>query len=122
MSESKVLTRDAILSCSDLEVEKVSVPEWGGHIFMRVLTGTEKDEYEKKVIDSDKEGAKDFRGLRQKLIAMSACDESGNRIFTDKDIKALGEKSSAVLTRLFEKANELNTLSSDAQDVLEEDL
>ena len=41
-----ILTRDEILESEDLATETVSVPEWGGSVIVRALTGTERDAYE----------------------------------------------------------------------------
>ena len=40
------LTRDQILAVSDIQTEEVHVPEWGGTVLVRGLTGAERDEFE----------------------------------------------------------------------------
>ena len=42
-------------------------------------------------------------------------DESGDRIFTDKDITALGKKSAAALDKVFSAARELNGFGDDIE-------
>ena len=44
------LTRDAILQATDLTFEDVAVPEWGGVVRVRGLTGTERDAFEASVV------------------------------------------------------------------------
>ena len=41
-----MLNREAILSSVDLPKELVSVPEWGGDLYVRTLNGTERDAFE----------------------------------------------------------------------------
>jgi hypothetical protein len=45
-------------------------------------------------------------------------DDDGNRLFTDADAKALGEKSAAALDKLFEAAAELSRLKDEDIDEL----
>ena len=47
-SKSKVvfLNREAILAAEDLPRELVEVPEWGGAVYVRALTGAERDQFE----------------------------------------------------------------------------
>ena len=39
-----MLTREQILGLSDLPREEVRIPEWGGVVFVRALTGSERDQ------------------------------------------------------------------------------
>ena len=41
-----LLTRDLILKADDIQTREVEVPEWGGTVLIRALTGTERDAYE----------------------------------------------------------------------------
>lgn len=106
------LTRDAILAAQDLPSADVEVPEWGGTVRVRALTGTERDAFEASIVDASAKGAKvNTRNMRAKLVAASVVDEQGNRIFSDTDIVALGRKSAAALNRVFEVAQRLSGLS-----------
>ena len=44
------LSRDQILKAADLKVEKVDVPEWGGAIYLKVMSVGERDSYELSLI------------------------------------------------------------------------
>ena len=44
------LSRDDILKAEDLTTEEVDVPEWGGTVLVRGLTGRERDEFEASVM------------------------------------------------------------------------
>ena len=103
------LTKEAILSKDDLVKELVSVPEWGGDVYVRCLTGTERDDFESSLVSKKgKSQDTNFKNLRAKLVALTVVDESGVRIFDDTDIPALGKKNAAALDRLFDKAQELS--------------
>jgi len=46
-----LLTRDAILEAQDLQHEEVYIPEWGGSVRVRTLTGAERDAFEQSIVD-----------------------------------------------------------------------
>jgi len=100
------LSRNDILNADDLKKEKVDVPEWGGFIYMKTQTGTEKDAFESSMLNAKGEVSLD--NLRARMVAMCAVDEESNRIFSDADVEALGKKSAAALDRCFSVAKRLN--------------
>jgi hypothetical protein len=51
---------------------------------------------------------------------MTLADESGERLFEDKDIDELGKKSSVVINRLFDEAWQHNAFTQEAVDALGE--
>lgn len=107
-----ILTKQAILAADDLPRELVNVPEWGGDIFVRALTASERDAFENEL--TVRHGTKvevTLIDARAKLCARTICDETGKRLFTDAEVLALGSKSAAVLTRIFEIAQRLAGLS-----------
>jgi hypothetical protein len=111
-----VLTREQILQAQDLPTEAVEVPEWGGSIYVRGLSGTERDAFEASVIaprldKNGSSGSMDMRNIRAKLAALCIVDENGERLFTDKDVEALGRKSASALDRVFSAAQRLSGLS-----------
>lgn len=110
-----ILTKAAILAADDLKTEVVSVPEWGGEVLVSVMTGTARDEYENSIIDIDSNGkaVQNLTNVRAKLLAATIVDESGNLLFNETDIAALGRKSSAALDRLFSAAQKLNAVSDE---------
>lgn len=114
-----ILNREDILKAQDLVTEEVEVPEWGGSVFIRTMTGAERNAFELEVVPGVADGSNrmDVLNMREKLLVKVIVDDKGQRLFTDKDIKALGEKSAAALDRLFEVAQRLNRLS--ARDVEE---
>lgn len=108
------LTRDQILQCADIQTESVEVPEWGGAVLVKGLSGAERDSLEAAIVE--------VRGRKQRLhlentmarlVAMSVVDENGKRLFTNGDIEALGKKSSAALQRVCQVAQRLSGLTQD---------
>lgn len=103
------LKRSDILSAPDITVELVSVPEWGGDVYVKGMTGAERDKFESSLIDTRaKSRSLNMANVRAKLVSLCACDEDGKRLFTDADVQALSEKSASALQRIFEVAQKLS--------------
>ncbi len=110
------LTKDEILAADDLQYMDVSVPEWGGTVRIRTLTGEERDAFEEKIIRRDKQGNRigmDLNQFRAKLLVRTMVDGEGKRVFTEQDIHALGLKSSAAMDKVFIKVRELNRMTDE---------
>lgn len=114
-----LLSREAILGAEDLPSEQVTVPEWGGDVRVRSLTGTERDAFEQTCYTGRGADRKEnFSNLRARLVALAVVDDEGKRVFADNDVLALGRKSAAALDRVFSVAQRLNGLSpSDVRDL-----
>lgn len=110
------LTRDSILSALDSKLEAVDVPEWGGTVYIRTMSGAERDKFEVEILDA--KGKVTADNIRAKLLAKCLSDEKGTRLFSDADVEALGGKSANVLERLWVKARKLNALSKEDVDEL----
>ncbi|MFE0101152.1 hypothetical protein [Streptomyces sp. NPDC059009] len=108
-----LLSRDQILKVDDLKTEDVDVPEWGGSVRLRMLTGAERDSFEQSMIDT--RGGKQKTNLanfRARLIARCVVTDTGERMFSPPDIDALGRKSAAALGRLFDACQRMNGFSA----------
>jgi len=109
------LTKKQILSADDLPKEKVEVPEWGGHVFVRTLTGAERDRFEQTLLDGKNVN---MANVRARLVVLTAIGDDGKRIFADTDANALGEKSASALDRVYGVAQRLNGLTAaDVEDL-----
>lgn len=107
-----LLGRDEILQADDLAVEDVEVPEWGGTVRVRTMTGAERDVFEQSVIT--RRGKKVdviMRDMRAKLVALCLIDDEGEILFSESDVRALSNKSALALNRVFEVAQRLNGLT-----------
>lgn len=104
-----MLTKTEILQAEDLKKEVVSIPEWGGDVIVRTLTAHERDNFEASLRD---EGDKiNLDNIRARLCAITICNESGERLFSNEDIIELGDKSAAALDRVFTVAQKLNAMT-----------
>ncbi len=106
-----LLTKDAILSASDLQHEDVAVPEWGGTVRVRVMTGAERAQFEASAVTTaNGRREPDLSNYQAKLLALCLIDEHGHRMFSEADVEALGGKSSQALLRVFLVAQRINGL------------
>lgn len=122
-----LLTREEILGANDLPTEDVDVPEWGGTVRIKTLTGQERDAFEASVIimKQIKDGRRtrtetqpDLKNLRAKLVAQSIVGPDGQLLFTDADVLALGQKSAAALDRVYEASSRLSRITdADLEDL-----
>lgn len=119
-----LLTREDILNADDLPYKEIEVPEWGGNVRIRTMTGAERAAFEKTVYDigDDNKLEMDRDNYRHKLISFCLVDEDNNRIFTDRDIEALAKKSAKAINRVFDIAQEMNGLTRESQERIEKNL
>ena len=108
MAKKKALDRAAILSAQDLTLTPVEVPEWGGVVMVRPMTGKDRDEFESVMMLNEKQGLGVAYGLRARIVALVACDENGARLFELADVEALGAKNFFALDRIVDVAQKLN--------------
>jgi len=106
------LGRDAILAAKSLRTEEVDVPEWGGTVLVRELSGRERDEWEASLaVQRGKTMVPDVANIRAKLAARTIVGDDGESVFTQQDVAALGELSAAALDRVFDVASRLSGLN-----------
>jgi hypothetical protein len=101
------LSREQILEADDLKIEEMEIPEWGGSIFVRVMTGAERNQFVKDILELEDN---DDLAVRIKLCSIVVVDNLGKKLFTEDDIEALSGKSSKVLDRVYRKAEVLNCI------------
>jgi hypothetical protein len=103
-----MLTKEQILKASDIKTEAVKVPEWGGEVLVKGLTGGEYDEFQDSLTTGSGKNVKvNLEAARAKLCARCMIDDEGNRLFADKDVSALNRKSSSALARVWKAASNL---------------
>lgn len=112
----KVLSAADILAMPDVVHEWVGVPEWGGKVLVKSLSGTERDSFEASLmVKRGKERELSTRNIRAKLCQLTIVDpDSENQlrpVFTEEQIDALGRKSAAALSRVYDAASRLSGLS-----------
>lgn len=102
------LTKDQILAADDLGLLEVEVPEWGGSVFIRVMSVGERDSYENDWMVNKSKGVDNFRS---KFLQRVLCDEKGELLFTPAELPTLAKKSASVMGRLWEAAMAHNKLT-----------
>lgn len=108
----KLLTKTQILEARDLTFEDVDVPEWGGTVRVRALSGWERDRFEDGLMTGrGKKRQVSMQNARARLAALTIIDEEGQPLFAEADTQALGRKSAAALERVFEVAMRLAGIS-----------
>jgi len=119
------LTKEQILDADDLVTEIVEVPEWGGSVIVRGMTGAERDNFEASVITTNGRsgGRMNMQNVRAKLVSLTVVNEDGKRLFTGPaDVKKLGKKSAQALNRVFNVAQDLSGITSEDVEELTENL
>ena len=104
-----MLNKAQILAADDLPKEVVTVPEWGGEVFVRMLTGTERDRFEASL--QGEKGKIDLTNVRARFCSLTMVDDAGKRLFADNEVMGLGQKSAKALDRVFGASQKLNGLT-----------
>lgn len=104
-----------ILAADDRIIKRVYIAPWGGNVYIRTMSGTERDTFEASLIVGE---INTRENVRAKLLVHALCDKSGNKLFTLEQVNALGEKSAAGLTLAYNEASALNAVSNEDVDDL----
>jgi hypothetical protein len=102
-----------ILGADDRNYEDVDVPEWGGTVRIVGMSGSDRNAYQASLVVIGSNGNVQRLNMADqlaKLLARCLHDGEFNRLFTEKDVKALGAKNGAVLERLSGVAQRLSGL------------
>ncbi len=117
------LTREQILAANDDEREEVTVPEWGGSVFVKVLSGAERDAWEGSM-QADEDASPDeklerrFGNLRARSAVLSCCDAQGAPLFVLADAEWLGRKSSKALDKIWDTFVRINAIRKEEVEAL----
>jgi len=103
------LDRESIFAITDrpLRSKEISVPELGGDVFVRVMTGTERDRFEEIHV------LQKHRNFRARTAVFSVCDSAGKLLFTEVDVDRVGRLPAKALDRIFEESSALNGLTEE---------
>ena len=108
------LNREQILNArnrADRRPVKVSVPEWGGDVYLRVLTVADQVALSEDVKPAD---------MPVQVLLHCLVDEEGTRILQDDDAAELAKEDFPLVLRLFAEAAKLNGLTSrELEDAME---
>jgi len=103
-----VSLRDRILATKALpkKVVPVEVPEWGLTVYVRCMTGLERDRFELAQ-------RKDHGDIRPRLFASTTCDENGVALFSEADFADLRDLDANAMDRIIMAAMALNDVSKE---------
>lgn len=111
MGDHLMLTKDQILNADDIQTKVIDVPEWGGEVTIKSMSGFYRDRFENSLVG--KNGGANMQNVRAKLVAASIVDDKGDVMFSEKDITKLGSKSGDALDRVFAVAKSINKITDD---------
>ena len=113
----RYLTAEQILEMDDLNTMDVEVPEWPidgepGIVRLKTLSAREALTFQKQMQTNNKAR----EDAMVSIVVLSAVDENGERLFNQKQVELLRDKSVKVFTRLQTAAMELNGFASPKKD------
>src|SRR5262245_53027404 len=122
----KTLTRDQLLDAAKharIEREKLYVPELGGEIWVRGMSGIERDKFEEglRIRKGRNAGQTNLKNFRAQLAVRVIVDENGARLLNDLDADIFGKVPAGVLDRIIGKCTELSGKAQDEVDELGND-
>lgn len=118
MDEKRFLSVNAMLETDDIPTHDEHVPEWNGWVHLVGLTGNGAARFSKRMVRivNGKPVAQGMDNFMAKLLVETIRDPQTNqRMFTEEQIGALGEKSAKVLKRLSDIAARLSGMGEEAQ-------
>lgn len=112
---TKSLHKSDILSAQDIHFEVIDVPEWGGQVTIKTLTGKERDAFEASMIQGVGRTQKiDMQNVRAKFCSLIIVDpDTRERMFLKPEIDTLAAKSAPALERVYARGMELSKFSKE---------
>ncbi len=107
------LTADEILNADDIKVELVDMPEWGGEVYVRTISGSSRDRFEATVTQNGQKGNSHLHDIRARFCSIVLSDEKGKQLFDAMNIQALSAKSADALQRVMDAGLALNGMDPD---------
>ena len=102
---------DEILSASDLPIRKVHIPQWSRDVFVRSMSGADRDQWELAWTEYRKR-QDSGEGFYAFLVLWTLCDAAGKPLCElppkPAQVKSMQEKSGAAIQRLYTVAAGLN--------------
>jgi hypothetical protein len=112
------LTAEQILAADDCgSLEKITVPEWGGDVYVKVMDGASRDRFE--LATSKAMESPNTANVRASLAAATICDQAGKLLFSVSQVANLGKKSAVALDRIYAVSKRINRLQDDDIEELE---
>ena len=120
--KARGLTLAQLLQTSKPKVVEVKVEGAKDPLYIRSMTGAQRDTFEietyRRRAELQKKHGDAFlpemvlgENARARLLALCLCDSEGNLIAGPEDVEALGNMNAALVQKLFDVATELNKVS-----------
>jgi len=101
LQEEPELTREQILACDDRQIERVPCPEWGGVVYVRNVSGQERNQFEQESTRrKGKSRDVNMKDLMERVAVLACCNARREPLFTGNDVCWLREKNAAPLARI----------------------
>ena len=107
-----ILSKAEIFATDDRKYDDVPCPEWGGEVRVRGLTASEQSVISRLIFEEKK------NEISMKVVQFGCVDENGERLFSQKDLDALGKKAYPIIDRLGRRIMQL-TGSGDENEIEE---
>ncbi len=109
-----LLTKEALESAlSAKPTLDVDIPELGGSVRIRTLSGTERERWEHETVVERKDNRST---MRARMVVLAVVGENGQPLWNELDVARLGDSNSKVLDRLYSAALEHNSLAAGSRD------
>lgn len=119
-SESFLSDLNSLLETNDTKIQKVPLPEWNGHVFIRSAGGDDREALDNFIREhGDSSGRVSPKRLRAKCLSLCVSNEAGKCVWTFEDAAKVVEKKSAKpVERLFDAAcKSLGISQTDLEDM-----
>lgn len=115
MSESNgLLTKEAIFG-SLLDTRDVQVPEWGGTVRVRGMTGAERDDWELRAFRAEEANDLEMQlTMRRRAVVCGVIDAGGAAVFNDEDTAEIKKLSGKALEVVFDAIMKLSGLRKES--------
>jgi hypothetical protein len=111
---------DELEGLDDRPTVKVFVPEWNCNVNLRAMRGADRERYDHHVTNGGKQDTVNMIGMRAKMIGACLVNESGERLFNERQEKELSKRSAKALEFLFGECLTLNGMTEEDVKELEE--
>ena len=115
---------EAIFNVDDVQYADVPVPEWkdGAVVRVRSLTSAQRSRIEGQLaeISQSKRGYDRLGHTTLQVVVWCVVKPNGERVFSDAQVKRLGDRNSAPMLRIRDKVYELSGMGPDAAEKAEE--
>jgi len=108
------LGREDILGKSDIPFQAVDIPEWGGTVNVRCMTGRQRWDWDALMYRIN--NGEKVPNILAQVAAWTLCDASGTRLFRDTDADKLGDLNGSALDRIRDVALYLSGVTGDARE------